>query len=75
MGGARPTTTCHIFARPCEHIRWELTEMAQRLDEQPRVAELPTIGRARPRRPRWPSGDEAGGSATSTTGHKTLRGA
>jgi RNA polymerase sigma factor (sigma-70 family) len=37
---ARPTTTRQFFALACQHIRWELNDMARRLDEQPPVAEL-----------------------------------
>ena len=37
---ARPTNTRQFFALACQHIRWELNEMARRLDQQPPVAEL-----------------------------------
>jgi RNA polymerase sigma factor (sigma-70 family) len=37
---ARPTTTRQFFALACQHIRWELNDMARRLDERPPVAEL-----------------------------------
>jgi RNA polymerase sigma-70 factor (ECF subfamily) len=37
---ARPPTTRQFFALACQHIRWELNEMARRLDQQPPVAEL-----------------------------------
>src|SRR5205085_6189832 len=37
---ARPTTTRQFFALACQHIRWELNDMARRLDESPPVAEL-----------------------------------
>jgi RNA polymerase sigma-70 factor (ECF subfamily) len=37
---ARPPTARQFFALACQHIRWELNEMARRLDEQPPVAEL-----------------------------------
>src|ERR1700747_3261000 len=37
---ARPTPTRQFFALACQHIRWELNDMARRLDEQPPVAEL-----------------------------------
>jgi len=37
---ARPTTARHFFALACQHIRWELNDMARRLDEQPPLAEL-----------------------------------
>src|SRR5437016_4785721 len=37
---ARPTNTRQFFALACQHIRWELNDMARRLDERPPVAEL-----------------------------------
>ena len=37
---ARPTGPRQFFALASQHIRWELNEMARRLDEQPAVAEL-----------------------------------
>ena len=41
MREVRPETTRQFFALACQHIRWELNDMARRLDEEPRVAELP----------------------------------
>ena len=32
---ARPATTRQFFALACQHIRWELNDMARRLDERP----------------------------------------
>jgi RNA polymerase sigma factor (sigma-70 family) len=37
---ARPVNARQFFALACQHIRWELNDMARRLDEQPPVAEL-----------------------------------
>jgi RNA polymerase sigma-70 factor (ECF subfamily) len=37
----RPASTREFFALACRHMRWELNEMARRLDEQPPAAELP----------------------------------
>ena len=37
----RPATTRQFFALACRHMRWELNDMARRLDEQPAVAPLP----------------------------------
>jgi RNA polymerase sigma factor (sigma-70 family) len=37
----RPTSARQFFALACRHMRWELNEMARRLDEQPAAAELP----------------------------------
>ena len=38
---ARPTSTRQFFALACQHLRWELNDMARRFDEQPAAAELP----------------------------------
>jgi RNA polymerase sigma-70 factor (ECF subfamily) len=40
LRGIHPTTTRQFFALACQHIRWELNDMARRLDERPPVAEL-----------------------------------
>jgi RNA polymerase sigma-70 factor (ECF subfamily) len=37
---ARPTTVRQFFALASQHMRWELNEMARRLDEQPAAVEL-----------------------------------
>ena len=37
---ARPTNPRQFFALACQHIRWELNDMARRLDKEPPVAEL-----------------------------------
>jgi RNA polymerase sigma-70 factor (ECF subfamily) len=37
---ARPATVRQFFALANQHMRWELNEMARRLDEQPGVVEL-----------------------------------
>jgi RNA polymerase sigma-70 factor (ECF subfamily) len=37
----RPTSARQFFALASQHMRWELNEMARRLDEQPAAAELP----------------------------------
>jgi RNA polymerase sigma-70 factor (ECF subfamily) len=36
----RPTTVREFFALASQHMRWELNEMARRLDERPVLAEL-----------------------------------
>jgi RNA polymerase sigma factor (sigma-70 family) len=38
---ARPATARQFFALACRHMRWELNDMARRLDEQPAVVQLP----------------------------------
>jgi RNA polymerase sigma-70 factor (ECF subfamily) len=37
---ARPTSARHFFALANQHMRWELNDMARRLDEQPAGVEL-----------------------------------
>jgi RNA polymerase sigma-70 factor (ECF subfamily) len=37
---ARPTSPRQFFALACQHMRWELNDMARRLDEQPASVEL-----------------------------------
>jgi RNA polymerase sigma-70 factor (ECF subfamily) len=37
---ARPATPRQFFALACQHIRWELNDMARRLDGQPAAEEL-----------------------------------
>ena len=37
---ARPAGTRQFFALACQHMRWELNDMARRLDEQPAAEEL-----------------------------------
>jgi RNA polymerase sigma factor (sigma-70 family) len=45
---ARPTTTRQFFGLACQHMRWELNDMARRLDKQPAVAALPEESPAAP---------------------------
>jgi RNA polymerase sigma factor (sigma-70 family) len=40
LRAARPRTVRQFFALACQHMRWELNDMARRLDEQPAVLEL-----------------------------------
>ena len=37
---ARPANVRQFFALACQHTRWELNDLARRLDEQPRAVEL-----------------------------------
>jgi RNA polymerase sigma-70 factor (ECF subfamily) len=37
---ARPASARQFFAPACQHMRWELNDMARRLDEQPAAVEL-----------------------------------
>jgi RNA polymerase sigma-70 factor (ECF subfamily) len=40
LRAARPATARQFFALACQHMRWELNDMARRLDEQPAAQEL-----------------------------------
>jgi RNA polymerase sigma-70 factor (ECF subfamily) len=44
----RPPTVRGFFALACQHMRWQLNDLARRLDEQPAVASLPEAGVASP---------------------------
>jgi RNA polymerase sigma factor (sigma-70 family) len=63
MREARPGTVRQFFALASQHIRWELNDLARRLDAQPKVAslegELP--------------GDGAGDSSLTPAGWRMLR--
>jgi RNA polymerase sigma factor (sigma-70 family) len=45
---ARPANPRQFFALACQHMRWELNDMARRLDEQPTPVELSDGGVAAP---------------------------
>jgi RNA polymerase sigma-70 factor (ECF subfamily) len=51
---ARPATVQQFFSLACQHMRWELNDMARRLDEQPAAVELHE-GMARRRRAAAPA--------------------
>ena len=40
LRGARPRTVRQFFALASQHMRWELNDMARRLDEQPTAVDL-----------------------------------
>jgi RNA polymerase sigma-70 factor (ECF subfamily) len=44
----RPATVRQFFALACQHMRWQLNDLARRLDEQPAVASMPEAGVAGP---------------------------
>ena len=44
----RPPTVRRFFALACQHIRWQLLELARRLDERPAAAALAESGVAAP---------------------------
>ena len=39
----RPQSVRHFFALACQHMRWQLNDLARRLDEQPAVAALAEV--------------------------------
>src|SRR5262245_36199807 len=44
----RPPTVRQFFALACQHMRWQLNDLARRLDNQPAAAALPEAGVAGP---------------------------
>jgi RNA polymerase sigma factor (sigma-70 family) len=48
MRTTRPPTVRRFFALANQHMRWQLNELARRLDERPAAAELPEAGVAAP---------------------------
>jgi RNA polymerase sigma factor (sigma-70 family) len=48
LRSVRPTTVRQFFALANQHIRWQLNDLARRLDKQPPVAALPESGVAAP---------------------------
>jgi RNA polymerase sigma factor (sigma-70 family) len=48
MRTTRPRTVRQFFALACQHMRWQLNDLARRLDEKPAVGVLPEAGVAAP---------------------------
>src|SRR5262249_40108416 len=48
LRATRPPTVRRFFALACQHIRWQLNDLARRLDQQPAAAALPESGVAAP---------------------------
>ena len=44
----RPATVRQFFALACQHMRWQLNDLARRLDERPAAIALPEAGVAAP---------------------------
>jgi RNA polymerase sigma-70 factor (ECF subfamily) len=44
----RPQNVRQFFAMACQHMRWQLNDLARRLDEQPAAAALAEVGVAAP---------------------------
>ena len=51
LRAVRPGTVRQFFALASQHMRWELNDLARRLDQQPRLASLPESGIAAGREP------------------------
>src|SRR5262245_51303863 len=48
LQATRPPTVRHFFTLACQHMRWQLNDLARRLDERPAAAALPEAGVAAP---------------------------
>jgi RNA polymerase sigma-70 factor (ECF subfamily) len=48
LRATRPPTTRQFFALAAQHMRWQLNDLARRLDERPVAAALPEAGVAAP---------------------------
>src|SRR5262249_50394253 len=48
LPATRPATVRQFFALACQHMRWQLNDLARRLDERPAAAALPEAGVAAP---------------------------
>src|SRR5262245_32103564 len=48
LRATRPPTVRRFFALACQHLRWQLNDLARRLDEQPAAAALAESGVAAP---------------------------
>src|SRR5262245_1929140 len=44
LRATRPPTVRQFFALACQHMRWQLNDLARRLDERPAAAALPEAG-------------------------------
>jgi RNA polymerase sigma factor (sigma-70 family) len=64
MRTTRPPTVRRFFALANQHIRWQLNDLARRLDEQPAAAALPESGVAGP--------SSSMDSALTPDGHRML---
>jgi RNA polymerase sigma-70 factor (ECF subfamily) len=48
LRATRPATVRQFFGLACQHMRWQLNDLARRLDERPPAATLPEAGVAAP---------------------------
>src|SRR5262249_15114259 len=64
LPATRPATVRQFFALACQHMRWQLNDLARRLDERPAAAALPEAGVAAP--------PESTGSGLTPDGRRVL---
>src|SRR5262245_27024294 len=64
LRATRPPTVRQFFGLACQHMRWQLNDLARRLDERPAAAALPESGGAAP--------PESTGSALTPNGRRML---
>src|SRR5215813_8306557 len=48
LRATRPASVRQFFALACQHMRWQLNDLARRLDQRPAAAALPEAGVAAP---------------------------
>jgi RNA polymerase sigma-70 factor (ECF subfamily) len=64
LRATRPPTVRQFFGLACQHMRWQLNDLARRLDERPAAAALPESGAAAP--------PESTGSGLTPDGRRIL---
>ena len=64
LRATRPPTVRQFFGLACQHMRWQLNDLARRLDERPAAAALPESGGAAP--------PESTGSGLTPDGRRML---
>ena len=64
LRATRPPTVRQFFGLACQHMRWQLNDLARRLDERPAPAALPESGGAAP--------PESTGSGLTPDGRRML---
>ena len=64
LRATRPPTVRQFFGLACQYMRWQLNDLARRLDEQPAAAALPESGGAAP--------PESTGSGLTPDGRRML---
>jgi len=64
LRATRPPTVRQFFGLACQHMRWQLNDLARRLDDRPAAAALPESGGAAP--------PESTGSGLTPDGRRML---